>query len=631
MSSTAAVLLLLVLHAGAIPAQSEALTSVLTAAGRVTDWSQPGVPGGIPDRTTLCAALGPRATVGKINDVIAKCRDGVVALEAGVYDLSAGITFRGSSNVTLRGAGPDRTILRFTAPDPCGGLHADVCMRGSPDVWSGNVPSSNIRNWTGGFAPGTQEITLDSTSGLAVGLVIVLDQLDDAVDTNGIYVCASRSCSQEGAPAGRPGRAQQQFVRVTALDGNRVRITPRLHMVNWRPSQRPQAWWWGPSAVGNGLEGLTLDHTASGGISGIGFQNSYASWVRNVKSVNAGRNHVWLNQAARIEIRDSYFHGTKNAASQSYGVELYATSDALVVNNIFHRVTAPIMTGNSVGVVVAYNYMTDMHYTASHWMIAGLQGSHDAGTGMNLFEGNVGNGFVMDTYHGTGSLTTIFRNRLTGTDGTKTANTIPVNIFAYNRFVNVIGNVLGTPGRHEVYESSRSSARGRPNHSIYVLGYSGVLESTHASIPYDPMVLSTLLRWGNFDYATKRATWSAGEIPRDVAPPGSRTLPASLFLSARPSWWGSIAWPAIGPDVSGGQDPAGHAHRIPAQICFETTPRQADGTLSFDAVACYAGATMTTPRERPDPFARPEPSSELRAPPRGAELRPSPRHGSARL
>src|SRR6185503_17806288 len=230
-------------------------------------------------------------------------------------------------------------------------------------------------------------------------------------------------------------------------------------------------------------------------------------------------------------IRDSYFYGTKNAASQSYGVEFFATSDDLVVNNIFHRITAPVMTGNSAGVVVAHNFMTDMHYTVSHWMMAGLQGSHDAGTGMNLFEGNVGNAFVMDTYHGSGNLATLFRNRLTGTEGTKTANTIPVNIFAYNRFVNVIGNVLGTPGHHHVYESSRSSSRGRPNESIYVLGYSGVLESTPASLPYDPAVVSTVLRWGNFDYATRQARWDTAEVPKDVAVPASLALPASLFLA----------------------------------------------------------------------------------------------------
>jgi hypothetical protein len=590
MRVTGRIVCVLVLLAPPMAVCADTVTTALTNAKRMIDWSQAGVTGGIPNRTSVCATLAPGATAARINRAIAGCRNGVVALEAGTYTLVTGITFRGSSNVTLRGAGPDRTVVKFTAPDPCGGLQANVCMRGPSDVWSGNVPTSNVRNWTAGFTSGTTEIALDSTRGLSVGSMIALDQLDDGSDTNGVYVCATRACSQEGKPAGRSGRAQQQFVRVTAINGNQVSIAPGIHMVNWRAPRQPQAWWWGSSGTNNGLEDMTLDHTASAGTAGVGFQNAHDSWVRNIKSLNAGRNHVWLNQAARIEIRDSYFYGTKNAASQSYGVEFFATSDDLVVNNIFHRITAPVMTGNSAGVVVAHNFMTDMHYTVSHWMMAGLQGSHDAGTGMNLFEGNVGNAFVMDTYHGTGNLATLFRNRLTGTEGTKTANTIPVNIFAYNRFVNVIGNVLGMPGHHHVYESSRSSSRGRPNQSIYVLGYSGVLESTPASLPYDPAVVSTVLRWGNFDYATRQARWDTAEVPKDVAVPASRALPASLFLAARPRWWGTIAWPAIGPDVTGGQDPAGHAHKIPAEVCFETTARQADGTLRFDAAACYGGS-----------------------------------------
>src|SRR5437879_6900286 len=35
--------------------------------------------------------------------------------------------------------------------------------------------------------------------------------------------------------------------------------------------------------------------------------------------------------------RSSYFYGTKNAASQSYGVESFMTSDDLVINNIFQQ------------------------------------------------------------------------------------------------------------------------------------------------------------------------------------------------------------------------------------------------------------------------------------------------------
>src|SRR6185295_4632352 len=84
-------------------------------------------------------------------------------------------------------------------------------------------------------------------------------------------------------------------------------------------------------------------------------------------------------------------------------------------------------------------------------------------------------------------------------------------------------------------------------------------------------VISTLIRWGNFDYFSAASRWNAGEVPADVQVPTSQALPASLYYAAKPAWWpASIAWPPIGPDVSGGNaDPAGHANKIPAQLCFE--------------------------------------------------------------
>ena len=585
-------------------APAQTIVDSLAAAGRTIDWSRAGVTGGIPNRTTTCATLSPGATAAAINGAIAACSNGVVVLGAGTYTLSAGLTFRGADNVTLRGAGPDRTILRFTGSDSCGGLYADVCVHGASDTWSGNVPAGAIRNWTAGYEKGSTKITLDSTAGLTAGQVVVLDQLDDASDTRGVFVCGSRSCSQEAGPAGRAGRAQQQYTQVTAISGNQVTISPGVYMVNWRASQRPQLWWWGDSATMNGVEGMTLDHGASPAATGIGFQNAYNCWVKNVKSLNANRNHVWLNQAARIEVRNSYFFGTQNAASLSYGVELFGSSDDLVVNNIFEHVTAPIMTGNSAGVVVAYNFMTDMFYTVKNWMMAGLQGSHDAGTGMNLVEGNVGNSYLMDNYHGTGNLITVFRNRLPGTEGAKTSNTIPVNLFAYNRFVNLVGNVLGTAGYHQSYEHSQAFATGSPDRAIYVLGYSGVGSSTTAGLPYDPLVLSTLVRWGNVDPVTNQAQWKSSELSSSVSAPSSQALPPSLFLAVRPAWWGSIPWPAIGPDVSGGPDGSGHAYKIPAQVCFETGRKGTDGTLAFDASACYTEAA-------PSAWAPPSPPTNL--------------------
>src|SRR5215510_1809162 len=221
-------------------ASAQTIVESLAAAQRTIDWSRAGVTGGIPNRPTICATLGPGTSPAAINSAIAACSNGVVLLSAGTYTLSSGITFRGASNVTLRGAGPDVTIVRFTGADNCGGLSADVCMSGPSSTWSGNVPAGSIRNWTAGYEKGTTSLTLDSAAGLSVGQVVILDQLDDAADTGGVFVCGSLSCSQEGGPAGRTGRAQQQYVQVTAVSGNQVTISPGLYMVNWRSSQQPQ-------------------------------------------------------------------------------------------------------------------------------------------------------------------------------------------------------------------------------------------------------------------------------------------------------------------------------------------------------------------------------------------------------
>jgi len=112
----------------------------IVGADRRVEWSQAGIPGGHPHRTRVCATLNPGATSADINIAIATCNDGVVYLNAGTYTLSSGITFAGRSHVTLRGAGPDRTVLVFSGSDACGGAAANVCIHGTSTIWSGNVP-----------------------------------------------------------------------------------------------------------------------------------------------------------------------------------------------------------------------------------------------------------------------------------------------------------------------------------------------------------------------------------------------------------------------------------------------------------------------------------------------------------
>ena len=48
---------------------------------------------------------------------------------------------------------------------------------------------------------------------------------------------------------------------------------------------------------------------------------------------------------------------------------------------------------------------------------------------------------------------------------------------------------------------------------------------------------STVLREGNFDYVTNQVRW-------DTA---AQTLPASLYLTSKPAFFGSLPWPWVDP------------------------------------------------------------------------------------
>jgi len=133
------------------------------------------------------------------------------------------------------------------------------------------------------------------------------------------------------------------------------------------------------------------------------------------------------------------------------------------------------------------------------------------------------------------------------------------------------------------------------------------------------------MRWGNYDVVNNTVRFVNAEVPT-TAPaypnqvPGSQALPASFYLSAKPTaWWrtpwGSPPWPAIGPDVTGGNVTSGsgaastlggHAYKIPARLCFENSRRDTVnyGGLSpvpivFNANDCYGAATTGAPPNPP--------------------------------
>lgn len=634
---------------------------------RAIDWSGAGFT--IPSYTTNCATqptLTPSssgaasANTTAIQNALNSCdaTHNVVNIPPGSYYFN-GWNYKGQGKQVVRGAGPMSTTILPTdqmfMSDPNG-----TYSNGDPVLTGG----SNQCLWTAGYSKGTTTITLSSCGGTPpVGKMIILDQANEASDTGGIYLCdnvtvgctvESRSSPRSGNPDGRVisnvTHSLQQVViatGVTSLGGGgyTVTISPGVYFTNIRSGQSPGVYWAG-FVQNDGIENLTIDHSQSGNVTAVNMFNCYQCWVKNVRSINAERDHVWINLGLDDVVRDSYFYGAQSSGSQSYAVELEESSGVLVENNIFQQVTNPLMFGQSTGTVVGYNYSIDDIYSggAGQFVQAAYAG-HNAGNTMNLWEGNNFVGIWSDANWGSSFAQTLFRNMLIGWQSGKTANTTPILFETFSRGFNVAGNVLGEPGYNTNYQSYATSTTAGVNQSlvetsIYGFGWTGSGGSGTCQSPptCDALIFPTTMRWGNWDTASNAIRWDATEASPASIPYLSanfsssyfsslaHTLPASLYYSSRPSWWPSGKnWPPVGPDVTTGNVGyctsgtyaksqavtsgqcvtggltaawASHTTSIPAQDCYlRTMLGPPDGTgsvLSFDPSTCYTSGTLTS-------------------------------------
>lgn len=408
-----------------------------------------------------------------------------------------------------------------------------------------------------------------------------------------------------------------------------------LYLPSWRSSQRPGMFWLGAKNVGDGLEGFTYiteNNLGSGSNSGIKFHNARNGWVRNVRALRVNRNFVLASYSSHITIADNYIASAVAGASTSYSIEDNTASDNLVINNICNSITNCAQTQTTTGRVIAYNYASGGVYLGSGaYGMPNLTNLSHLVSLYNLMEGNNSNAMASDNIHGTGGVSTGFRNRLRGQDiPVKGGQLWPTNITAFNRGMNAIGNVLGTAGAQTRYsQSGQASASG----TVWNLLSTAVQSGGGGT---DPLVTDTLMRWGNYDVVTGVTRWCGSgaegspdcgcggapvgspnnpssiceitaEVPTQghaflpaVSIPVNHNLPASFFLAAQPAFWttawGTPGWPAIGPDVTAtgalnttcaadvnlpGTGPGtfyqcdgigNHAYQIPAQMCFANMP-----------------------------------------------------------
>lgn len=696
MRTLAAILLLL---NWTLPVHAQAWSGIIAPA-RAVNWANVGVPGGNPQTgglpsdswtqctNTACTTAFTTPTAANINTAIAGApAHTYVLLPAGTFSIgSPGIVWNSVSNVEVRGVGSNSTFLVFTANNICQGTSADVCMESADTNYQGGP--SNVSNWTAGYAQGATTITLSSVPNLKVGTPIMLDQVDDATDTGQPqFTCGfPTTCATAGLGGYTRGtsasnsRSQSQLVTVTQCDGNstpghacssgtNITISPGLYRNNWDingATSAPQAWWATSPCSNDGIRNVSMNHDASDPLKGVEFFNCANGWVSGVRSTyskapsNTGDSqaHVIFWNSPHGTVQNSYFYGNRTTGSASvlYGVAFGNSADTLVQNNIFEYVQAPVPEdGPCSGCVVAYNFDVNNEFQSLVFQNQG-QFAHSVADYI-LYEGNQGAGIYMDNFHGTHYLHTVFRNAYNGfqqNQGNVTnQNTEPILLLAYSRFMNIIGNVLGSPALpHNKYQTLAPTVP--IGTEIYTLncGDNGSI-CLSGSIPNDSLTSTSLMRWGNYDTVTAAVRWcgnssdpgwsttcsSTSEVPTGDPTfpntvPASLTLPASFYLSGKPSWWpNTIPYPPTGPDVTSGnlrichggtnqgayvtasgQCPSstldtlgGFANANPAMNCFLNTmggsPIGTDSSaLAFNSSACYPSNSVITAPPVPVPL-----------------------------
>ena len=402
---------------------------------------------------------------------------------------------------------------------------------------------------TGGNTKNSTSITISNASSIAVNdyILITHNNITGLVHTQG----SRQRCNWCGNDI--PSQAMTQINKVLAKSGNTLRLErPLYYDYTNRPVIKRL------TMVENvGFEDFLLRRSSPSARDGYNlYLNNCANcWVKNVKSEMAGHRHVQLEGSYANTVRDSWFSdGYDHGPDHSYGIFLFGwNSDHLIENNIVYRCRhALILEGGGSGNVFGYNYAVGSLTGPDRDWLAEDLATHGAHPFMNLFEGNVAGKLSYDNTWGSGSHNTTFRSWLknySSNAATPINGRYAVDVEAHNYYNNIIGSIIGRRGDTGV----RYAAEGGSD--VASISYRLGFQSPGSGTISDTDVQPRTLIHGNYDYIGGGAVWDANNADRN--------LPASLYLSVKPAWFGALAWPAFGPDLNPRQG------TIPAVVRYE--------------------------------------------------------------
>jgi hypothetical protein len=507
-------------------------------ADRSTTWN-PGIPGGVPVRNTVCATIpagdGSQDATAAIQGAIDACpEDQVVQLEAGTYKISSPLLL--ARPVVLRGAGANRTTL---AVSPAG---VGVQIGAWNSLGDGVALAADAPK-------GSTTLTVADASAFSVGDIVRLDQLDDPAVVQG-QSCPFLKRGSEGA-----WRSIAQMVEIAGKSGNTLTLAAPLHW-GYQTSLRAELVPLTTTPTRNaGLEDLRITGAEN---TAVNVQYAAYSWVKGIETDHVDGVHVTLAGAYRFVLRDSYAHHSVRYSygGVSYGYSLeWGTSDSLVENNIVTYMNKPIQfRAAGGGNVVAYNYVDDAWSMpdegGNFWFQELAIDVHCAFPHMELVEGNYAPHMGGASTWGNAGYITWFRNQSTSeyrtiqlTGPNAPGNQAAVELDARMIGMNVVGNVLGTGNVSARQQTVDASDCKTLTPFVYRFNYDAAKGYCEFPNPVDTQASGTTLLHENFDFATNA-------VARDPALPSQ--LPPSLYLTEKPAFFGSQQWPWVEADGSGG-------------------------------------------------------------------------------
>jgi hypothetical protein len=424
-----------------------------------------------------------------LSNAIAACPPGsAIYLPAGEYLFRKGITIA-KSGVVIRGAGRESTIFKMPVTNGFAAFYLHLAGSGSDNTV------------TNGATRGSQTVYASTLTGISVGKAAVV-------------VASNSTDFVWGSVEGGEG-IHSQRVMVTNITGNAISFDRPLY-ATFTSGVRVYS---RPTVTNVGIESLRIDSKETTVATTIFFgQGSMNCWAFDVGVSNHLDYGISIH-GLRNTVKRCYVVMGSDVSAYGFQVTSCGT-DNLIEDNVADLTGGPyLLQYGCSGNVVAYNFYAR---TKTNIVLGSQLTLHGSAANYNLFEGNIVQGMKSDNIWGCNHYNTFFRNwssaRAYG-GYEPVSGKIAWNLEDNQPGTVTWGNVLLTP--YDIGLTTNTS------HWLYSLDYSGA--STNCLLHL------------NYEWPNQAVQLAAGY---------TQAIPNSLYLSSKPSWFGNLAWPPIGPDVA---------------------------------------------------------------------------------